>query len=447
MRPLIDLARALADGRESATSLIEASLQAIKDPKGQGEVVFLDVFEADARQEAEAIDRLRASGRAQSPLAGVPLAVKALFDVEGRTTTAGALAGPAPALADAAVVAASRCQGLIPIGHANMTEFAYSGLGLNPHYGTPLSPWRREERRIAGGSTSGGAAAVADGMAAIALGSDTGGSCRIPAAFCNLVGFKPTQARIDRRGMAPLSTTLDTVGWIVQTVACSLTVDHLLTNSAPSFETPSLADLDILVPRNLVLDDLTEDVAASFDRLLAALSRCGARVRSQVLPELDTIAHLNRLGGFSAYESYMTHRKDLPAAAGRYDPRVLSRIERGMHQSEDDYKMLLEGRRQLIARFVESTRGGEIVVFPTVPIVPPRLDALEADDDYYRTNLLVLRNSSVVNMVDGCAITLPLNPLGTPVGLTLCGPAWRDAKVHAAALAIERMLALDDVSR
>src|SRR5260370_40202533 len=234
MRSLSQIAARL-DAGEPSRALIDQCIERIKDPAGEGDRVFLKVYGEAARTAADAFDQLRRRDATPSPYAGVPIAVKDLFDVAGDVTTAGSVAlRQAPAATrDAPTIARMRAAGFVPIGRTNMTEFAFSGLGINPHYGTPRNPYDRKTGRIPGGSSSGSAVAVTDGMAMAALGSDTGGSCRIPAALCGLVGFKPTATRVPTDGTMPLSQTLDSIGPMAATVACCAVLDAVLAGGPP----------------------------------------------------------------------------------------------------------------------------------------------------------------------------------------------------------------------
>lgn len=425
----------------TVSELVDAQLARIEDPQGQGRVAFVRASPAVVRLAATAIDLQRAAEAPITALTGATLGVKDLFDVAGEETRAGGLRplGP-PCERDAVAVAHLRRAGMIYAGRTNMTEFAYSGLGLNPHHGTPLSPWRRHERRIAGGSTSGGAAAVADGMISVALGSDTGGSCRIPAAFCGLVGFKPTQGRVSREGMIPLSTSLDSVGWIANTVDCCAAVDAVLTGEISASAGPTVETLRLWAPTNYVLDDLDPEVEAAFEASLAKLAERGAHIERRPLPELEQVGAFGVQGGFPAAESFAWHRERLKDQGASYDPRVRSRILRGAGQSAADYIDLLRARAVLITAFAARVEGYDAIVFPTAPMAPPRLDDLQDDDAFTRINLLALRNSTVVNMVDGCAINLPIS-LDPPVGLTLAAVGGRDHALLAMASRVETVLA------
>jgi aspartyl-tRNA(Asn)/glutamyl-tRNA(Gln) amidotransferase subunit A len=333
------------------------------------------------------------------------------------------LNGP-PATRDATAVARWRQAGLVVIGRTNMTEFAFSGLGINPHHGTPANPWDREHRRIPGGSSSGGAVSVTDAMAHGALGTDTGGSCRIPAALCGLVGFKPTQARVPRDGVVPLSETLDAVGVLGRTVGCCATLYALAA-----------------VVRNYVLEDVEPQVLSVFERSLGRLRDGGAHVVDIEVPELDDIADMNAGGGFAAAESFAWHHDLISDRADGYDPRVLVRIRRGERVSARDLLVLHERRATLIEGARERLHNFDVFVCPTVPAVAPLLTTLEQDHEYARMNLLMLRNPTVINLLDGCAVSVPMHDQGEPpMGLMVAGFAHEDAPILQAAAWMEQRL-------
>ncbi len=415
---LESLAADLAAGRTTARALTEACLARIEDPAGEGSRTFTAVDREGALAAADGQDALRRAGAAPSRFAGIPVSVKDLFDIAGQVTRAGStvLADQPPASADAPAVARLRGAGFVVIGRTNMTEFAYSGLGLNPHYGTPKSPWRREVGHVPGGSSSGAAVSVADGMAFAGLGTDTGGSCRIPAAFCGITGFKPTASRVPTAGAVPLSTTLDSFGPLARSVACCAAVDAVLAGLRPDpLVAAPLAGLRFAVPQDIVLDDMDEAVAASFARALERLSAAGARITEIAVPEFAAVAGLNARGGLAAAESFAWHRPHLARNRDAYDPRVAVRIGRGEALSAADYIDLLAIRADLVAGAAARIAGYDALLFPTVPVAPPSIAPLEADDDLYgRTNLLALRNSTMINVIDGCAISLPMHRPGRP---------------------------------
>lgn len=444
MATLETIADQLASGRTTSRALVEGCLARIGDPKGQGATVFLQVDATTALAVADAMDALRAAGAAPSRYAGIPISVKDLFDMEGQVTRAGSrvLANSPPARSTATAVARLRAAGFVIIGRTNMTEFAFSGLGLNPHYGTPLSPWRPEEGHIAGGSTSGGAASVADGMAYAALGTDTGGSCRIPAAFTGLVGFKPTASRVPKDGAVPLSRTLDCVGPIARSVSCCAILDGILANQMnPSLDAQDLNRIRVLVPKTIALDNLDPVVASAFERTLRMLSERGIHVTTAEVPEFSRIPVMNSKGGFAAAESYAWHAAALSRDGDRYDPRVSVRIRRGAEQSAADFISLIDARAELIEAITTRMRNFDVLVLPTVPITPPRLKDLEDDAEYSRVNLLALRNPSIINMMDGCAISIPMHRGDEPpMGLMIAACSNRDRTVLEVARAFEAAL-------
>jgi aspartyl-tRNA(Asn)/glutamyl-tRNA(Gln) amidotransferase subunit A len=442
--PIGALREQLAAGKVSARELVETCLERVADPHGQGRAVYLRVDAERARREADAVDRHRAQGQPLPALAGIPLSVKDLFDVQGEVTTAGstALREQPAARADAPAVERVRAAGAIAIGRTNMTEFAYSGLGLNPHYGTPLNPHERELQRIPGGSSSGAAIALTDGMAAASLGTDTGGSCRIPAALVGVVGFKPTASRVPLQGVIPLSPSLDSVGPLARTVEGCALLDAALAGGVPHSEperTP--AGLQLLVPTTLVLEELDADVARAFERALGALERAGARIVRAPLAPLARLPELYSRGGIAAAEAYAWHRELLEARGAQYDPRVAARIRKGRELSSSDHQELLRERARLIEELRPLSAPFDAVLLPSVPIIAPRLAELASDASYLALNALVLRNTSIANFADRCAISIPVQRSGEPpVGLMLMGEHGADRALLGIALGVERLL-------
>jgi len=393
MRSLSHQAAELASGRTTSRALVEDALARIADAHGEGARAFVRVYADAARAAADAVDRARRLGIAASPYAGLPVSIKDLFDVAGETTRAGSrvLAGATPANADAAVVSRLRAAGLVIVGRTNMTEFAYSGLGINPHHGTPRNPFDRAAGRIPGGSSSGAAVSVTDGMANAALGTDTGGSCRIPAALTGTVGFKPTASRIPRDGVLPLSTSLDSVGSMAPTVGCCAVIDAIMAGEAPRLPRSfPLEGLRLAVPQSLVLEDMDSHVATVFSRVVSSLSRAGARVRDLALQELLELPAINAKGGFAAAEAFAWHRALLKAKGDQYDPRVRVRIEKGAEQSAADYIELGAARADWIARVDALCLPFDALVLPftladqpwfrqeILELQPPRLAAWPA---------------------------------------------------------------------
>ncbi len=441
---LAQIAAALAAGEVTARELVEDSLGRIGDSGGEGARAFISVDADGARQAADAQDLLRKAGAQPSPLAGIPIGIKDLADIKGQVTRAGstALADRPPAASDAPVVQRLRAAGLVIVGRTNMTEFAYSGIGANPHYGTPAAPWDRANKRIPGGSSSGSGVAVADGMVAGALGTDTGGSCRIPAAYCGVTGFKPTARRVPTADVVPLSTSLDSIGPLARTVDCCALLDAVMAGDRIQGAKPvALKGLRLLVAENIVLDGMDREVADDFERTLKILADAGAVVTRGTLGAFGMIGATIHKGGLAASESYAWH-KDLIAAKGnQYDPRVAARILSGAEQSAVDYIGIVQAREAAVAAYKEALSGYDAVVSPTTPILPPKLADVARDEDFRRLNMASLRNTLMINVLDGCSIALPMSARdGPPTSLMISGPAMADRRIFGIAKSVETAL-------
>ena len=427
-----------ASSHSSAQELVEASLSSARCSPS----VFTRLYPEAAMAAALHADAVRAANMAPlSMLAGLPVSIKDLLNVAGEPTLAGSvvLRDAAPARQDAPVVQRLRRAGAALIGKTNMTEFAFSGLGLNPHYSTPHNPADTEQARIPGGSSSGAAVSVANGCCVAAIGSDTGGSIRIPAAFCGIVGFKPTARRVPTIGAIPLSTTLDTICAMTHSVADCLAVDALIADAPLSLRPTSVAGLRLAVPQTMLLDEMDDHVARTFSATLSTLSAAGAVI---VEISLDALDEFPALSQFSGTEAFAWHRHLLTTRGSEYDPRVGKRIQLGAGMSAADYIDLHLARRDWIERMTTAMLPFDALILPTVPIVAPLLAPLEASDElYFRLNRLVLRNAAWVNLLDGCAISLPCQAVGSlPVGLSVVGCAMQDARVLAIARVIEDRL-------
>ena len=441
---LIAARAALLQRRTTAAEALAASLQTADSAANAK--TYLKRFDAQATAVAVGIDRLHATGAPLPALGGLAVSVKALFDVQGHVTTAASrvLADAPAAQADSPAVARLRAAGAALTGHTNMTEFAFSGVGLNPHHGTPpnaATPALDPAPRIPGGSTSGGGVSVASGAAWAALGSDTGGSIRIPAALQGLVGFKNTARLTPTDGAIPLSTTLDTACAITRSVRDAILLHEVLAARRVSLSGRPVSALRLAVPTPL-LDGLDITVARAFERALATLRQAGAQIDAVPLPELTELTAINATGGFSAAESWAWHRPLLTTRQADYDPRVALRIRRGETMSAADYLDLTRARADWIARMTLTMRHYDALLSPTVPIVAPTIASLATDEAFFATNALLLRNPSVVNMLDGCALSLPCHtPDELPVGLMVWSHALQDDTVLDASLAIEATLA------
>jgi aspartyl-tRNA(Asn)/glutamyl-tRNA(Gln) amidotransferase subunit A len=441
---LASLAADLVSGATSARKLVEQCLARIADPAGEGQRVFIHVDKHAALDAADAMDRLRKANAAPSPFAGIPVSIKDLFDIKGQVTRAGsrALEDSPPAEADATVVARLRRAGFIVIGRTNMTEFAYSGIGINPHYGTPKSAWNRSVGHVPGGSSSGAAVSISDQMAYGALGTDTGGSCRIPAAFNGIVGFKPTQRRVPLDGGVPLSFSLDSFGPLARSVACCAVLDAVLADEkVQPLQPRAVKGMRLAVPTTVALDDLDEAVAKTFERALEALSRAGAVIERIEVPEFHDVGVMNAKGGFAAAESYAWHRYLLTSKGDVYDPRVSLRILRGEGISAADYIDILNARRSFIARTEQRIAPYDALVLPTTANTPPKIADLADDKIFTIQNLRALRNCTLINVLDGCAISLPAHRDGeVPVGLMLAAAGGSDRRILELAAGMENII-------
>jgi len=423
-----------------AAAELEVSIAVAQSPACRN--TFLSTSFASAR------DIAARPGISGKPLGGLAVSIKDLFDVNGEVTAAGSrvLADAPPADADCAAVARLRAAGAALLGRTNMTEFAFSGVGTNPHFGSPVNPADPTVERIAGGSSSGGAVSVASGAAFVALGSDTGGSIRIPAALCGIVGFKNTARLTPSGGALPLSTTLDTVCAMTRSVRDAILAHEIIAARTVTRSHAPIGAYRLAVARTSLLDGMDNTVARAFDRALAALRDAGAVVEEVDLAEIRDLGSIQATGGFTAAEAYAWHRDLLARAGDGYDARVRLRIERGAGMKAYEYIELIAARRAWIHRVGRALAGFDAVLSPTVPIVAPPIAQVapgsERDDEFFRVNALLLRNPSIVNMLDGCAISIPCqDPGALPVGLMIWHSALRDDTVLNIALQAETTLA------
>ena len=444
MWTVAQLAADLAAGRTSSRELLEQALARIAERNGEGSRAFLKVYADPARADADASDRLRKAGVRRSVLDGLPVSLKDLFDVAGDVTRAGSKVREkaAPAAADAPAVARLRAAGAVFVGRTNMVEFAFGGVGLNPHYGTPKNPYDRATGRVPGGSSSGAAVAQADGMAVMSLGSDTRGSIRGPAALCGVVGWKPTARRVPREGVFPLSFTLDSIGPLANSVACCAAYDAVLSGETPQ-PLPQLPakGLRLLLPRSSVLEDLDREVSAAFQAALSKLSQAGAVITERPVAAFDRQNEYFKGGGYAGAEAYHIHRANRERLR-EYDPRVGKRILLGEALSASDYLAFGDLRAAFMREVGALAAPFDAFVMPTVPCVAPTIAETDAtEDDYIRWNMRILRNNGLINFLDGCAASLPCHePGAAPVGLMVCGTAGTDRHTLAVSAAIERAL-------
>ncbi len=428
----------------NARDRLEAALARIEDPAGEGKRAFTAVFAESARADADAADARARAGLPLGPLDGAIVSIKDLFDWPGLPTRAGSaiLRDAAPAKTNGPAIARLRAAGAVIVGKTNMTEFAFSGVGINPHYGTPGNP--ADRARIPGGSSSGAAVAAADGMCEISIGTDTGGSTRIPAALCGLVGFKPSQYRIPRDAAFPLSYTLDSIGPLAPSVAACALADAAMAGDEIALpQTLPLAGLRLGIAKGPLLDGMEPTVAAAFEAALATLQKAGARIVDHAIADLlAAAAQANATGGFSAAEAYQIHREYFDSRAKDFDPLVHARITRGKTMSAADYIALSRQRPELVHRMTAHLAGLDALILPTTPIQAPKIADLAAPDAFNTANMALLRNTAPFNFFDLCAISLPMKTAnGLPAGLMLAAANGRDKALFGMALSAEAALA------
>ena len=442
MPPISALARELAEGKTTSVALTTAALARIEDKRGEGPRAFIRVFRDSALAAAEASDALRKAGIVPSPLAGIPVSVKDLCDVAGYTTLAGSIVmrNQPPAKKDAPVVSRLREAGAVVVGTTNMTEFAMGGLGLNPHYGNVKNAFDRKTGRVPGGSSSGAAVSVTDGMAAMGLGTDTAGSVRIPAAFNGLAGFKPTVGRIPTEGVFPLSTTLDSVGPLARTVECCALVDAVFADEPVVAPEPMpLEGLRFAVPTTVMMENLEPAVATAFEAALKKLAKAGVRIEQIAIPEIAELAALARTRFPSMVEGYSIHRERLANAAADMDPRIVGRMQAGAKIPGYEYYEGMRFLDDVRKRAGRVTSRYDALVFPTVAVTAPAIsrftDTEEGRNDFF---VILIRNASVANLLERCALSVPCHEAGTaPVGLTLMGERMADKRILAIGRSVE----------
>ena len=445
-----DVIAALNTNKITARQLVENCLAAIDDPDGEGQRAFISTYHDRARQQADVIDHARKQGWVVPKFAGIPLSVKDLFDEAGIVTKAGSivLKDAAPASQDAIVVARLKAAGFIVIGRTNMTEFAFSGLGTNAHYGTPRSPFERDPNnpkigRVAGGSSSGSAVSISDQMAVATIGSDTGGSTRAPAAFCGIVGFKPTTDRMPGAGIFPLSTSFDAAGPMGTSVDCCAMLDSLMAGKDGNAEPPfPVKNLRLAIPVGYLFDDLDDHVAQCFAAAIKALSTAGAIIEEMPIAPIEAMRPSNNTKSIVAAEAYALHRDRLESdAVAQYDPYIAHRLAGGHDISTTDYINMFAARKKVWADVQTMTQHFDALVLPTSPALPPTLDTLDSIAAKTAINARCLRNTSLSNYLDQPTITLPCHGAGTaPVGISLMGSRLHDRRLFAIAAGVEKIL-------
>ncbi|CAN7326637.1 amidase [Rhizobium sp. LjRoot98] len=436
----------LQSGALDPVDLAKASLEKIAGYKDQS--IFTELLDEQALSEARLSSQRLRSGRSLGLLDGIPVAWKDLFDTKGSVTTAGSavLADAAPASADAAVVTALAGAGMVSIGRTNLSEFAFSGLGINPHYGTAHNPASRDVPRIPGGSSAGSGVAVAAGLVPVAIGTDTGGSIRIPAAFNGIVGYKATRGRYSMQSVFPLAKSLDSLGPLCRTVQDAVWIDAAMRGrTAPDIRRTDLSGLKLVIPETVVFDDAEPGVVAAFEAAVLRLEQAGARVKRRAFPIFAEIFEITaRHGALVTAEAFALHKARLEGPeAARMDHRVVARTRLGEKTTTADYIAIADARQRLIAAFTESLDSGELVIHPTLPHVAPPIAPLLADDDlFFKINGRTLRNTSIGNFLDGCGVSIPCGTgdAGMPVGFLLSGLRNADDNLLSVALSAEAII-------
>lgn len=446
-KSIATLASGLQSGAIRSVALAEETLDAIRTHPDQA--IFTRLTEERALKEAAASDARIRAGRSTGMLDGVPIGYKDLFDLEGIATTAGSvvLADGPLAERDAAIVQGLQGAGMVTIGQLNMSEFAFSGLGINPHYGTPRNPRATDGHRLPGGSSSGSAVAVAAGLLPVAIGTDTGGSIRIPAAFNGITGYKASRGRYSMEGVFPLATSLDSLGPLCRTVQDAIWIDAAMRGrTAPDVARLGIGDVDFVIPETVFFDDAEPAVLAAFEDGVERLTRAGARIRRQSFPAIARIfALMARHGAMVTAEAYALHRERIEGPdAARMDRRVVMRAGLGKSISAYDYIETVHARRRLTAEVAEAVGPRTLLLSPTLPHVAPLVEPLLGSDELFvATNAKTLRNTLIGNFLDWCGVALPCGQGDAcmPAGLLVSGLMGDDEMLLGAALSVEQALA------
>lgn len=428
--------------RQSARERLAAALERIDNPQGEGAKAVLTVYRDAAQAAAEASDARARTGTLLGPLDGAIVTIKDLFDVAGDVTRAGSkvLADEGLVAArDAVVVQRLRAAGAVIVGKTNMSEFAFTGVGANPHYGTPGNP--ADRARVPGGSSSGAGVAVADGMCEIGVGSDTGGSVRIPASLCGIVGFKPSKRRVSTEGAFPLSYSLDSIGPLAKTVAQCAAADAVLSGDEFwTLDAAPLAGLRFGVAQGLPLENLDDTVGRRFPEALDRLEKAGVRLTYEKLPQFEDMIALQSRTSILVAEAYSVHSARMKSRAAEVDSIVASRLSRGADIAAHDYVSAVRTRNALIAAMDERLRDVDVLVLPATAIVAPRFDEIAEAKAFMQRNAMLLRNTTIGNFFDLCGVSLPLPRDGhMPVGLMLLARNGHDRQLLRIAAAVEKL--------
>jgi aspartyl-tRNA(Asn)/glutamyl-tRNA(Gln) amidotransferase subunit A len=438
------LGAAIGENDIDPVELADAFLERIRQEDAD-HTVFLAVTETRARSEAAAARKRAQDGLRLGPLDGVPISWKDLFDTAGTATTGGSdLFRDRVPTKDAKTVVRATRAGMVCLGKTNLSEFAFSGLGINPAYGTPVNPFDSETPRCPGGSSSGSAVSVSKRLAPITVGTDTGGSVRIPAAWNGLVGLKTTSGVVPTQGVLPLSRQFDTVGPLARTVADANALFAILCNGkAADLVGSSVRGKRFLVPENCVWQGAEEGVIASLEAAFEKLAARGAVIERGKVAEFDAVTDLcNTVGNLFSPEAYGEWRDEIDNHSDRIYSEVTKRFKMAENMSSVDVAEAFHKLRTLRASYLKRVAGYDAVLMPTTPITPPAIAPLEADSAAYgAANIAALYNTRLGNLLALSSLTLPVEPAGgLPVGLMMFGLPKRENALLRNAAGIEKVL-------
>ena len=412
---------------------VEKNLKLLLEHPQKFENIFTELFDQDFASQLNYIKNLK-----NGDLRGLIITIKDLFDVKGYRTRGGSVfIDPTASNKDAECIALLRNSGGLLFGHTNMTELAYSGLGINPHYGTPENPIYKGS--VPGGSTSGGAVSVATGIADITIGTDTGGSTRIPAAYTGITGFKPTQDSISRNGCLTLSNTLDSVGIMAKNIKlCRLAFEVMRKDKKILQDNNSSKNITLTIPKNFGFDDIQPDVEQGFDLAKKKIIDAGINIEEVDLPILESYKKIP-LWQFAAVECQTEYYDSYLETPDLIDPNILKRMDRANEVKAVEYALLLKIRQQMITNYNENF-GNHFLLMPTVTIKPPLIKDCNDTAFYDKANLISLKNTTLANFMNGCSISIPFKNRDTTLGVMINGSTNMDQNLLDIGTVIEEIL-------
>lgn len=444
--PLPEIAAALRDGSLSAIELGEQSI----DRHNQWDTLF-NAYKnwqpEKIRAQAKLADAAFKKGTHHGGLQGIPISVKDLYGVKGYPIFAGSPKQLPPEFErESPVVSSIRNQLGVISGKTHTVEFAFGGLGTNAHWGTPRNPWDAKNHRVPGGSSAGAGVSLLEGSALVALGTDTGGSVRIPASMTGNVGIKNTIGRWSTKGIAPLSTTFDTPGILAKSVADLVfafeSIESRFSRSASAIVARDITTISIGTTKDFFWDLVQDDIGCAIENAIAELTAAGAKTSNIDFHEAYEAVRVMASGTVAASEGYQHLLNKLPNWIDTLDPNVASRMVTGRDASVSEYQNALKQLKQLWAPASNRLGSVDVLAVPTVPITPPKVEEVSDAAAYTEKNMAALSNTMAVNALDLCAVTIPvgLDKAGTPVGLQLIAKANSEENLLAVALAFENIL-------